>query len=105
MSLILYKANEQWLSLPRLRDADTGALKTTAVVTATLYDKVGAPVSNLTALPLVYDATKSAYKVKVSHLFNPPVGTGYTLTVTATQDGDTYSRTFATEVRASWTNV
>jgi hypothetical protein len=85
---ILYPKNSQFLQISGLKDKSQtpAAYINTATLTASLLDSGNNQVSGAANMPGTYQTGSSGvYRFAVDpSLFNPPVGTGYTLVVDGT---------------------
>ncbi len=90
---ILYTNSSQYIELAGLKDQSTNpaTYMNSATVLGTLKDPKGVPVTGLTAITGVYQsASNGTYRLPVNAAtFNPPIGGGYVLVITATQNGNT----------------
>lgn len=84
--IVIFKRNDQTITVTGLRNAETGVFLNAATVRATLLDPSGQPVSGFNNLSLSYIASSNGnYRGQVEETFDPPEGTGYTLVVDATE--------------------
>ena len=93
LKLYLHPSNDQVVRITGLKDGRTLVYQNSATVTMTLRDQHLQPVAGCVNLTMVYQAgTNGVYDGEIDDAgFNPPVGTGYTLLVTATV-GSTVAR-------------
>lgn len=86
---VLYKKNSQFLQISGLKDTTVtpNVYLNTATVVATLYNSSGAAIAGFTNVNGQYVASSNGtYQFALDPtLFDPPVGSGYTIKVTATQ--------------------
>ena len=84
----LYPQNTQLVEVTELKDKGNGQFLTGATVTATLFDDRGNPDSVFNNIALVYQAGSDAtYQGSVPDTFNPDLGDGYTVVITALEAG------------------
>lgn len=88
IKMVFTRKNDQFIEIDGLQDPTTGAFVNNATVTATLVDQYGNAVPGCTNVTLNYLATTNGnYRGLVEQTFNPIIGAGYTLQVTATAPG------------------
>lgn len=87
--VFLKPQNDQTVTIDRLKDSVTGDFLNAAVVTATLIDHRGNSVVGAIAitLALVSGNTTGKYRGQVEETFDPPIGSGYTLEIDASEGG------------------
>ena len=86
--LLLVRLNDQFVEIDGLQDAVTLAYYNNATVSATLVDQNNDAVPGLSALPMPYvSGSNGNYRGLVEQTFNPPLGGGYTLQITASVIG------------------
>lgn len=101
--LILYQDNTQQIRLYGLQDVSVSppVFITTATITASLEDEDGNPVSNLQAIPLVFQTNSNGnYFGLVTSAFSAPVATNYKLIIDGDNSGSHLHMEILTEVRA-----
>ena len=88
VKLIPVRLNDQYLEIDGLQDAVTLVYYSNATVMATLVDQLGDPVPGFTNVAMSYIAgTNGNYRGLVVQTFNPPLGVGYTVQITAIVPG------------------
>jgi hypothetical protein len=92
--IYLYPLNTQVVQITELQDQVTGQFLVNASVVATLFDRRGNPDPVFNGIAMSYVVgTDATYEGIVPAAFNPKIGGGYTLVLTADQAG----------VQAQWT--
>jgi hypothetical protein len=87
--LIFYKANDNFLTLPNVRDALTAQLISGAEITAYLVDSDGESVDgNFDGVDMTESGTQpGTYQCTIPGSFDPPAGIYNVLYIGETQDG------------------
>ncbi len=86
---VFTQGNTQAITLEGLQDVVSGAYLNAAALSATLYDPNGNAVAECTDvnMPYVPGSNGNYQGIFGDNNFMPPVGTGYRLVVTGTQNG------------------
>jgi len=86
--MVFTRKNDQFIEIDGLQDPTTLTFINNAIVLATLVDQFNQPVAGCMAIPLNFLAgTSGNYRGLVEQTFNPTLGTGYTLQITASAPG------------------
>lgn len=86
--IYLYPENTEVVQITELQDQVSGQFLQNANVVATLYDRRGNPDPVFQNIPMAYvPGSDGTYQGQVSASFNPTLGGGYKLVVTAEQAG------------------
>lgn len=87
--ILVVRLNDLYVTVSGLQDGVTSVYyNDTASVVATLYDQFGNPVPGFSGVQMAYVAeTNGNYRGLIDQTFDPPLGGGYRLEVTALVPG------------------
>ena len=99
--IYLFPLNTQIIEIDGLKDVVSGTFLDSATATATLYNNQGQADSILNNITMNYIAASNGqYQGTVPDTFNAPLGSGYTLVITAVQAGVQAQWTIPVQVKA-----
>jgi hypothetical protein len=91
-TVVLYRRNDQYLTLKGLKDFAAGTFVNDAIVAATARNKAGAVITQINGLTLDYVPTSNGdYRKLVEDTFDPPAADApFTITITIDRAGGTH---------------